>query len=158
MAKPHILFVCTGNTCRSPMAEGLLRKRAAEVDLDIEVSSAGVSATSGCGASLETLSILAAKEAPIEGFKSRMVSEDQLSAVSHVFCLTQSHLQILESYFPNFSEKYYLCTEFAEVNGEIGGDIADPFGGGPADYEFVAEQLNLALEGIIGFIKAQQKS
>lgn len=57
----HILFVCTGNTCRSPMAEGLLRKLAKERGIDLEVRSAGVSAISGTSISRHVAAILAGR-------------------------------------------------------------------------------------------------
>ena len=152
----NLLFVCTGNTCRSPMAEGLFRK-AAE-GKGYRVSSAGVSAYNGSTASPETLEILAENKAPIDGFASRMVDEKILEEASHVFCLTNGHFHILQQMFPEHQEKLYLVTEFAEIDGQVGGDISDPIGCGRRAYEEVARQLDISITGILGFLEVEAKS
>ena len=89
-----VLFICTGNTCRSPMAEGLFRKLV-EGRTDYEVlGSAGVSAYPGDKMSSETLAVLKKKSAHLglEDFKSRAVDVELLESATHVFAMTESHL------------------------------------------------------------------
>lgn len=138
------------------MAEGLFRK-AAE-GKGYEVSSAGVSAYAGSSASPETLAILAEKEAPIDGFASRMVDEEVLEAASHVFCLTSGHFNILQKRFPEHQDKLFLATEFVEADGQVGWDISDPIGCGRRAYEEVAQQLEASIVGILGFLEVVAKS
>ncbi len=150
MAEVNVLFVCTGNTCRSPMAEGLFRQ-AAE-GMGYTVSSAGVAAYGGSPASPETVEILDTNGASLAGFGSRQVSEEILADASHVFCLTSSHREILEQHFPGMADKFYLVSEFAEIDGQVGRDISDPIGCGREAYAQVADQLQQSMVGILGFL------
>lgn len=136
------------------MAEGLFRKAAK--GKGYRVSSAGVAASEGSLASRETVTILEAQGAALENFGSRMVSEEILQEASHVFCLTRGHLEVLEDHFPEFEKKFYLVTEFAEIEGQVGRDISDPIGCGRRAYEEVAQQLEASIQGILGFLEVKK--
>ncbi|MDA7862284.1 low molecular weight protein arginine phosphatase [Akkermansiaceae bacterium] len=150
-----VLFVCTGNTCRSPMAEGIFRK-AAEGS-SYEVSSAGVAAQQGSSASRDTLNVLSDLNIGLEGFRSRMVDEEMLTEAEAVFCMTEGHLEMLEMMFPEHETKYHLVCDFAEIDGKVGADVPDPIGMGRRAYDSVAKVLDEAIVGVIGFLDERGK-
>jgi len=154
----HVLFICTGNTCRSPMAEGLFREAVAGRD-DYEVSSAGVAASKGTSCNPETAALLKKRGAALEHFGSRQVSNAVLAAATHVFAMTRGHLQTLESRFPEYADKFYLICEFVPPSnkGECA-DVLDPIGLGRRAYEEVAEMFDIAIPPIIAYIDQTWKS
>ncbi len=135
------------------MAEGMFR--AAVGENGASVSSAGIAAYGGGSASHETLDILAERGMSLDDFGSRMVDERIIQDATHIFCMTRGHLETLEELYPDDRDKFYLVCEFAEIDGEVGRDVPDPIGGGRRAYEEVADCLDVALEGIAGFLQAQ---
>ena len=134
------------------MAAALFQAAVAERG-DYAVSSAGVAASKGARCNPETAAILTKRGIAADGFTSRQVTGEMLAAATHVFTMTASHLQMLESRFPEHSDKFYLVCEFVEIPNEgIGADVPDPIGLGRRAYEEVAEMFDVAIPAIIAYI------
>ncbi|WP_438348803.1 low molecular weight protein arginine phosphatase [Paenibacillus sp. FA6] len=118
----RILFVCTGNTCRSPMAEALLRKLAKERGLPLEVSSAGVAATEGIPISRHAEAIL--RDHNIDDvITSQALRIDVVHESDLILTLTQSHKQHVLRIFPEVVGKIYTLKEYAEDDEQVLRDI-----------------------------------
>lgn len=148
MSAKSVLFVCTGNTCRSPMAEALLRKALGGRN-DIKICSAGVGAMPGQPASRETRDILSSKKAPLDAFHSRQVDDSLLADADLIIAMTESHAALVRQFFPDCAESVNVLGDFID-DGEFAGlDVPDPIGMGRKAYEEVAKVLELAIPRII---------
>jgi protein-tyrosine-phosphatase len=134
------------------MAEAMFRN-AVEGREDYSVASAGVAASKGAPCSRETMEIVTLLAGTLDGFSSRPVSAQILQEATHVFTMTSGHLAVLEDRFPEYSDKYYLACEFADIAGKgLGADVPDPIGMGRKAYQDVAGILNEAIPAIISYI------
>lgn len=124
MKPKRVLFVCTGNLCRSPMAEGLLRRMLKEhgLDREIEVVSTGTSALEGETATPLAIYVMAQQGILISSHRSHRVTGEDLAIADLVLVMTQDHRQALAAEFPESRTKTYLLSEMA---GERS-DIEDP--------------------------------
>lgn len=146
-----VLFVCTGNTCRSPMAEVLFRDLVKERD-DYTVASAGIAAAPGMAASKHTAMLLKARGLDLTLFQSRMLDKTMLEAATHVFAMSANHRAAIEEEFPTHSDKVYLVSEFVADDILRGRDVMDPFGQSRHAYEQTLRDLEKMLPSLIAYI------
>ncbi len=137
-----VLMVCSGNTCRSPMAEALLK----DLLPGAKVMSAGVAAREGAPASGETRVLLAQRDLDPEDHRAQRVNRDLVQGADLVLVMTRAHLDLLRREFPQFSSRIRLLAQEAGCGQQ---DIIDPFGGGREIYEETLDQLEKVLRALV---------
>ena len=133
-----VLFVCTGNTCRSPMAEALMKKEAMRRGLaSMEFASAGISVVPGSRVSKYAVEAMAARDIDIDRRTARQITAQLITESDLILAMTQSHVRELNDELPRFGGKVHTLSEFSGV----GGDVDDPWQGDAVVYERIASQL-----------------
>lgn len=136
-----ILFICTGNTCRSPMAEGLAREMFGDA---VQVSSAGMEAWEGAEASSYALEVLKEQNVDLSQHRSRKIRADILADADWIIPMTQAHEKVLGQIFPQYVHK----TRYLGDWGEQKRDVCDPWRGSLEVYRQTAQEIGELLSAL----------
>ncbi len=152
-----VLFVCTGNICRSPMAEGLFR-HALQGRGDFRALSAGVGASSGLPPSEFAIRACQQVGVDISAIRSRQLSAELVRQVDYIFGMTQSHLESIALLYPQAAEKTFLLREFNEELPSYEKDIGDPIGGSYDIYVQCRNQIEQGITSVVKFLEQTSSS
>lgn len=147
-----VLFVCTGNICRSPMAEGLFR-HAVEGRGDFHVLSAGVGAINGQSPSTYAIRALRELGIDISEQRSHQITNGLVNQADYIFGMTQSHIDAINLLYPQAAEKTFLMREFEDSLEPFEKDISDPIGGNFDVYALCRDQIKQAIPSMLNFIE-----
>ena len=142
----NVLFVCTGNTCRSPMAEAWLRHLCLRDGLDWTVQSAGLDAFPGDPASLHAKEVIQAAGGDLSRHAARRFSPYLAEEADLIAAMTRSHLNRLLALVPEAASKSCLLMHFSKLHPES--DVPDPFSGSRQAYEECFLTMREAIENL----------
>ena len=139
----NLLFVCSGNTCRSALAEALARKIAARRGIeDLSVSSAGTNAWDNAPATDEAMLVGIERELDLTSHRARKLSPEIVSEADLIFVMTPGHLEPVKHM--GGRGKAHVIDEYASGSANQG--ISDPYGGDLETYRHTADLLEQELE------------
>ena len=153
----NILLVCTGNTCRSPMAEGILKsmvQKNMRLKDKVKVISAGVAAHPGQPASPQAVEALRRLGIDISGHRTDQVDEDMLKDADIILTMTEGHKQIIRLMDPAAADKVFTLRE--HIQGDKS-DISDPFGQPVEQYVKCAGEIAQLMQKLVDRLSGELK-
>lgn len=151
----NILFVCTGNTCRSAMAEAAARRLIVDAPEQygaFQVASAGVMCAGPSPASPQAVAVAQQNGCDLSRFTARQVTQQLMQEADYVFVMTNSHKRMLDAAMPQYSGKVFLLNAYA-MGDPSAPDIPDPFGGSAEEYAACFAVLQESVAAVLNKIK-----
>ena len=151
-----VLFVCTGNTCRSPMAEGFLKKLLLDAKrIDVSVRSAGINALDGQAPTAETIMVMTGEGIDLSGHRSQHLAGELIKSSDLILAMEEYHKNRVIQLAPDAASKIYLLKEYGAASvakGLSNPDVADPIGRTLEDYGIRKDEIKQEIERIRKYI------
>ena len=151
----NVVFVCTGNTCRSPLAEALARRAAQLRGIDATFASAGTGAALGSPATDGAILVGLERDVDLSRHRSRPLLPAAVSNDTIILAMASSHIAGIHSVVPN--ARVYLLDEYGS-HGASMRPVADPYGGSLDDYRIAADAIEMMLEPVLDRLLSEHTS
>ena len=143
-----IMFICTGNICRSAMAHVMLEKKAKEENKDIKVYSCGVFAMEGDTPTYEGIQVMKEYGIDLRNHRATNIKNSNIEDMDIILCATTSHKNNVINMYPNLKEKVYTMKEYAGYD-KNDMDIKDPWGYGIETYRKCAAEIEDCIDKLM---------
>ena len=152
MQKIKIMFVCTGNICRSAMADKMLAKRVEEENLNIEVYSSGTFAENGDYPTVEAIEAMEEYGVDLKQHRATNIRRSNIEEMDLILCATTTHKNMVLQLYPNLAGQVYTMKEYVGDT-QNGIDISDPWGYDLAVYRKCAAEIEKIIKKIVDKMK-----
>ncbi len=149
----NVVFVCTGNTCRSPLAEALARRAAQQRGLDVTFGSAGTGAALGSPATDGAILVGLERGVDLSRHRSRPLLPAAITSDTLILVMASGHLSGVRAIAPR--ARVFLLDEYGS-HGASMRNVADPYGGDLDDYRIAADAIEGMLEAVLDRIAAER--
>ena len=151
----NVLFICTGNICRSPIAEYLFRGRLGP-NLPWTAGSAGLSAVDGLPASQSAIAVMSEAGIDIKTHRSRELTGELIDTATIILVMTEDHALEVKKRFPKARDRVHLLGSFKQNSEKK--DIVDPAGAGIEFYRRTLNDIAGCLDGLIRYLLSLQEN
>ena len=148
----HVLFVCTGNICRSPLAASLLERALKDRGLEVEVTSAGTGAWDGAPASEGAYLVGLERGLDLSGHRARLLTRELVEEADLILTMACHHRARVDEL--GGEGKVFVLGEYA---GKGSDEVSDPFGGDLAIYRDTAQELEALADAVADRLAAESK-
>lgn len=146
----RIMFICTGNICRSAMAHKLLEKKLKDNNIqNVEVYSCGIYAVDGDYSTYNAEEVMKYYDVDMRSHRATNIKNSKIQEMDLILCATMQHKNIVINIFPNLKEKVYTIKEYVKDNDSESLDINDPWGYDIDVYKKCASQIDMCLEKLV---------
>ena len=144
----NILFVCTGNVCRSFLAEMLLKNEIMQNRIEgVDVASAGVHAYDDSPADPIMIDFLSERNIPADRHGSRTITKEMIDWADLILVMEKSHSKYIENLHPEAKDKMELISKYISID-QADDDVIDPFGKSLYHYRLAQSQISLAVRSL----------
>lgn len=148
-----VMFVCTGNTCRSAMAAAYMQYlvKTKQKQDDYLISSCGVSAVTGTSATLNSIYVMKKYGVDMVKHRSTYIEDINIKDYDYIFCMTSSQKLAVSSLYPSLINKTYTLKEYV-LHDNKNLDIVDPYGSDIEKYEMIANEIMSCIDKLLKLI------
>lgn len=151
----RIMFVCTGNICRSAMAHALMEKKLKEIQKeDCKIYSCGIAAYDGDGSTYNAIEAMKPYGVDLKSHRATSLANASLEKMDVILCMTRSQKITLKQLYPNLTEKIYTFKEYVNYKQSPDDiDIMDPWGYNLTTYQNCAEEIDICTQMLLEKVK-----